>query len=330
MNYSGNDTKFQLGVEGTFGTSTTPTLQLEYLSTSLKETHSVKESDALVGGVTTPYYNVLGSKVEGDVVFEVHPDKMGEILACTLGAEGAVVNGTDFKTHSFTPVKGGTSLKSLTAVVDKKADVFGFLGLKIDSLHLECDPSSTLQGTISFIGREEKTDPTLAALTPSVNIPYSFKDLKVYTGVAGTEASTALLGVTKMAFDYKNNLEADLFIADGSGLMTEFDYQKREITSDLDVMYDAVTNSLREAYYKPGLPFALKFEFTHPVKVTGAATQQYAFKIIMNNVIMTEAPNDVGGPERLKMSLKIKALESGDDPAVEMKLINDEADKYLA
>lgn len=330
-NYSGNDTKFQLGIASTYGTAATPTVQLEYLSTTLKEGHTVKQSEALVGGVTSPYFRILGSKVEGDVVFEVHPDKLGEVLACSLGAEAAVTSGTDYETHTFTPVKGGTSLKSMSAVVDKKADIFGFDGLKVDSLHLECDPSSVLQATMSFIGKLEATDPSLVAdLDASSFVPYAFNDLTVFVGAAGTEAATPLLEVTKMAFDYKNNLENDLYVADGTGHMAEIDYQKRDITADIDVLYDATTNTLRETYFKPGTLMSLKFVFTHPEKVTGAASQKYSFSISMKNVIMTEAPNDVGGPDRMKMSLKLVALERGTDPAVEIKTIDNKATKYLA
>ena len=136
-NFSGNDVTFQLGLESTYGTPATPDVQLEFLSESLHQTNNNVESEALVGAVTTPYFNIIGTKVEGDVSYEVHPDKIGELLYAALGVEGdATEIITDAYSHAFTPVKGGTSLPSITVVVDKKADEFTYAGLKIDTLTL--------------------------------------------------------------------------------------------------------------------------------------------------------------------------------------------------
>ena len=325
-NFSGNDARLQIGKEATYGTAATPAVQLEFLNTSLNQTNTPVESEALVGAVTTPYYSIVGSKVEGDVAIEVHPDNIGLIIGSALGSEKAVVGTTSY-THEFTPVKGGGSLPSVTVVVDKKADVFTYSGLKVDTFTLETDPSSLLTSTISFIGQKEQLTGTIQELSASELDPYNFNHMKICFGTAGAEATTVIDQAVNFSFTYANNLENDLFVADGTQYMAEIDYQKRDITFDIETLYDSDTNTYRENNYKTGAKMSVKVEFTHNSEVVSGT--KYKLVLDMPNCVITEAPNDVSGPERLRIPLSFRALEVGSAPAITIKTIDAEADKYI-
>ncbi len=309
-NYSGVDTQFQIGLEVTYGTAATASEMLEILNESLHQVNTPVESEALVGAVTTPYYSVIGKKVEGDASIEVHPgDALGILLGATLGTEvDAAVDGDAYK-HVFTPIYGGDSLPSVTAIVDKKADVFTYTGLKIDSLTLECDPGSLLTSTVSFIGQQELLSGSLATLTPSALTPYDFNDMKIYFGTAGSVATTNISQATTFSFTYANNLENDLYVADGNDYMAEIDYQKRDITFDIETLYDTATNAYREANYKDGSKLSVQVEFTH--KSNAATGKPYKIVIDFPNAVITEAPNDISGGERLRIPMSFRALQVG-------------------
>jgi len=330
-NYSGNDTQFQIGLEGSYGTAATPTVLLEFLNDSLHQVNTPVESEALVGAVTTPYYNVVGKKVEGDVSIEVHPDKIGLLIGAALGTEAdaaLVSTKTTTYDHAFTPIKGGDSLPSLTAVVDKKADEFTYAGLKVDSFTLECDPSSLLTSTFSFIGQKEVLTGSVQTLAASTLNPWDFNDMAIYLGTAGSEAATNMATAKSFAFTYANNLENDLFVADGTEYMAEIDYQKRDITFDIEALYDDASNTSRETYYKTGDKLSAKIVFTHKTATeTGA---YYTLTLDMRNVVITEAPNDIAGPERLTIPLSFRALEVGSDAAITITLRDKEDGEYLS
>lgn len=341
MNNSGNDTKFQIGLESTYGgpidSAVVPTVQLEMLSESLGEQHISVSSDALVGAVTSPFYKTVGKKVEGDLSLEVHPDKIGLLLYAALGVEAAVsdtVEATIAYTHTFTPVKGGGSLPSLTAVVDKKSDVFTYKGLKVDSFSLETDPGSLLTSTFTFRGKEETLDGEIVeALEVSELQPLDFNTLTFYVGTAGSEAATKVEYVTSFNYNYSNNLENDLFTANGEITMDEIDYQRRDITLDFEALYNAESNTFRENYFKTGNKLSIKAVFESDDAIEGSTadpTNKHSLIIDIRNFVVTEAPNAISGPERLRIPVSGMALEVGSDPAVSIKLINDRATKYSA
>jgi len=329
-NFSGNTSKFQIGLEGTYGISNVPDVQLEFLSESLHQTNTNVESDALVGAVTTPFFNIIGSKVEGDVSLEVHPDKLGEILVAALGTESdaTLTSGASSSyDHKFTAVRGNGSLPSLSATVDKKADVFTYTGLKIDSMSLETDPGSLLTSSVTLVGQQEKTnDQDVQDLTVSALNPFDFNDMRIYFGAAGGQATVLIDEATSMSFNYANNLENDLYVADGNQYMAEIDYQKRDITFDIEALYNDASNTYRENNYKTGDKLAVRIEFTHPKEIESG--YNYKLTIDMPNTVITEAPNDISGAERLRIPLSFRALEANGDEPITITLVDDLDAKY--
>lgn len=331
-NNSGNDTRFQIGLESEYASAATPTKQLEMLNESLGEVHNNVVSDALVGAVTSSSFTIVGKKVEGDLSMEVHPDNIGLLMYAALGVEAepddTVEAGTVYQ-HAFTPVSGGDNLPSLTAVVDKKSDVFVYKGLKIDSITLESDPTSLLTSSISFIGNEEEAGGSLESLSKSAFLPYNFNSMALYVGDAGSEADTLVEYATSFSFNYSNNLENDLFTANGKLTMAEIDYQRREITIDFEALYNSESNTFREDFYKTGDELSIKVEFTSAEDVDGTAeSNKHKLIVDVRNFVITEAPNSIDGPERLRIPLTGQALEKGSEPAVTVIIQDGQSSKY--
>ncbi len=131
-----------------------------------------------------------------------------------------------------------------------------------------------------------------------------------------------------MSFSYSNNLETDLFTADGNDYMAEIDYQKRDITFDVETLYNDSTNTYREDNYKTGAKMSARIEFTHPSEIVSG--ENYKIIIDMLNVVITEAPNDIGGPDRLRIPLSFRALEVGTDAAITIQINDDNSTKFSA
>ena len=152
--------------------------------------------------------------------------------------------------------------------------------------------------------------------------------MKIYFGIAGSVAATNIDEATSLSFNYGNNLENDLFVANGLKTMAEIDYQKRDITFDIETLYNTATNAYRENNYKTGDKMSVRIEFTHDTEVyTGFP---YKMVIDMVNCVITEAPNDISGPERLRIPLSFRALEVGSDEAITITVQDGLATKYSA
>jgi len=152
--------------------------------------------------------------------------------------------------------------------------------------------------------------------------------MKIYFGTANATAATNIDQAVSLSFNYANNLENDLFLADGTDFMAEIDYQKRDITFDIETLYDADTNTYREANYKTGAKLSVKIEFTHDQEVVTGT--KYKLTLDMKNCVITEAPNDISGSERLRIPLSFRALEVGSTPAITVTVVNAEDAEYIS
>jgi hypothetical protein len=84
---TGKGGSLQIGIESVWGTSVTPTVQMDLKSESLKDILNLKEQDTLVGRRAVGAMDVMNEKVTGDISIIVKPDNIGEILYCTAGVQ---------------------------------------------------------------------------------------------------------------------------------------------------------------------------------------------------------------------------------------------------
>ncbi|MHA1661870.1 MAG: phage tail tube protein [Candidatus Thorarchaeota archaeon] len=88
---SGQDAALQIGLETTWGTAVTPTLQFDFTSESLNYMVDRVAEDALVGRKTTGRMDLMKVHTEGDFSGIVKPDNIGLLLGATTGEEAAAV-----------------------------------------------------------------------------------------------------------------------------------------------------------------------------------------------------------------------------------------------
>lgn len=319
---SGQDAKLQIGKETTWGTAVAPTTQVDFTSESLKQVMNYIEEDTLVGARTTPRMDIAGKKVEGDIQMIVKPDNIGLLLKAALGAEAAVVHiASSVYSHQFSLVAGGTSgsLPKITVVVDRKVAVFGYVSCKVDRLDLEAKVKDYLRATFALRGHSEQAD-ALEALTGSAKRAFQFVDGNIT--VDGAEYDD----VTNVKVSVNNNLEDDLFTMSGSTTMQEIEPQGREVTADLEVLYSSTTNTTRTNKYLTGSTVTVVLNFISTEVAAGGV--YYRMQITLNNCYITDASPVVGGRDRIKQNLVVKASEQSSTEPIIVLLINMDPSAY--
>lgn len=322
-NYSGEDTKLQIGKETTWGTAATPTVEIDMISEEFGEEMMVNTEPTLVGKATAGRSDIMGKKVPGGFTMLVKPDNIGLILACALGVEADsshVASGV--YDHAFSLITGSSAtLPFFTAVVDKKTGAKGFVSNKINSLAFECPSNDYLTAKVASIGRAEASD-SLESLTLSSLRAFNFNDMTV-------EVDDAILNeVLSCTITLNNNLEDDLFVADGSEYMIEIDRQRREVTVEMEVLWNSDIDTIRTNHYKAGDPVKLEIIFTGDTAATG---YYYTLTFLLNNAYITADPiAKISGPERMRTTLSFRAAAIGTDEPFTAVLRNLTAAKATA
>jgi len=327
---SGIDSSLQLGLGDTWGTAQTPTIQLSFTSEDIKYIPNYIEEDALVGNKTSGRMDVSGVKVEGSINYLVKPDNIGYVLGLVLGEEGDTPGDTSGDsvgdsgyTHAFTPIQGGTdsSLKDATIKVDRKVDTFGYTSCKFDTFSLSASLNDYLRASCSVRGYNEVVGDTLEDLNYS-----TLQALRFNFGKIKVDGDT-WIDVQSFTFNYSNNLENDLWVMNGDSCMREIEPQKREITCDLETLYSTTTNTARTNKFKTGSTAALIITFESVDEI--ASGLPYKMQISMPLCYITDASPVVGGPERIKQNLVVKATENNSNEAVTITIWDAKSDVYV-
>ncbi len=321
---SGNQAKLQVGAQSNFSTAVAPTVAIPFTSENLKYVPNYLESDALVGNRMTNRMDVSAIHVEGDFSMIVDPDSIGLLLAAVMGAEAspAAVDSSAVYDHVFTPISAvvGSSLPELTIVVDRNVAAFGYIGCKIDKMTLSAKSKDYLRATFSVRGYDEQSD-TAESLSVSTKRPFQFVDGNIT--VDGSEYDE----VINVDMDFINNLETDLFTMNGSNKQIEFEPQQRECTLRLETLYSSTTNTTRTNKFKAGDTAAIVLTFTSSEEVlTG---KYYTLTLTLPLCYITDAAPAVGGPERIKQTLEVKASESSSQPGITITLRDGQSTKFI-
>jgi hypothetical protein len=314
MNFSGEDTKLQIGLESTWGTAVPPTVEIDMIEEEFGGEIIENTEPTLVGKATAGRTDVMGNKVPGGFTMLVKPDNIGLLLACALGTEAAPagVGGTStVYDHAFTLITGSaTTLPFFTAVVDKKADVRGYISNKIQQLTFNLANNDYLQAQVSSVGRQEAAD-ALESLTLSTLRAFNFNDLTVeIDDVVVDEITSANLTIN-------NNLEDDLFVADGSSYMIEVDRQRREVTVEMEALYNSDIESLRTTNYLTATAVKLEIILTGDV---ANESENYQLSFELPNAYFTALKPMVSGPERMRVPLTLRAAAIGADEPITVTL----------
>jgi hypothetical protein len=319
----GSGSKLQLGLESTWGTKVTPTVNIGYTSESMKFIPNYKQEDTLVGAKTTGRMDLFGKKVEGDINLIVHPDTIGWLLWEHFGAEGNATASGSAYTHAFTHVAAGasTSLPNFTMVIDRIVSAYAFVSCKSDQMKLSAKVNDYLRATFTLRGYSEASS-AIVTLTDSTT-----KGIKFSHG-AVTVAGSAYAEITSFDLADNNNLENDLYVMNGSSYMIEIEPGERQTTGQMEVLYSSTTEGTRSAYFVTGTPCSVVVTFTSDEMAGG--TDAYKLTITMPNCYITDASPNVGGPERLKQSLSFTAAYLSSTEAITVTVQDARSTKYSA
>lgn len=330
---TGQGTSLQIGQETTWGTATPVTMAANYLQETLKLNVERKEEDTLVGGKTSRDMDIMKFGVDGDFSVLAKPQNIGLLIGLALGAETTAVQLTDDGTesgipidvwkHVFTMVETGidSTLPSFTAVVNRHVAAKAYTGLKVESLKIEAKAGDYVRITMSVKGKAEQA----GIIDRTLSIP----DIKAFRFAGGscTFDGVEFGDATGFTIEIKNTLdEGDQTL--GSGYYgTENEPQGREVSISVETSYNAKTETVREQKYKTENNVDVKLKFVSPSEVIDDIN--YELGIDLPKVAVTECSPNVGGKEKITLTINGKALEGPDTEAVTVTLIDGLDTKYL-
>jgi hypothetical protein len=226
--------------------------------------------------------------------------------------------------HAFSLIAGGSaySLPKATLVVDRKIDTYDYVGSKVNSFSLEADVNDYLRATFGTLGYDEVKNVELASLTAS-----TLKALQFKHGTITVDGDT-YSDITSFSFELLNNLEDDLFTMGSGDNMAEIEPQAREITASMEVLFSSTTESTRENKFKAGATAEVVATFTSDEDIL--TDKPYLLKVEMPLFYITEASPNVGGPERITMTLEGTATENASNEAITITLRDGQETKYIS
>jgi len=327
-NINGVGTSLGIGKEASWGTINTAeeaTKLLNFLSESMKLSVERKEEDTLLASTSSGAQDIQGHKVAGDFSVICKPDELGYLFAWAMGSE--TVGSTDdayatgSRKHTFIPCSATETLPSCTLHVDRKTAMKSYTGCKVSSLKLDAKSGDYLRATVSVKGKQEGTGAFETGLTSS-----QLKAFKFLNGTCSIDGS-ANTNITGIMLSYDNKLD-DGDITLGSGLYaTEPEHSLRDIQVTLDTFYDSAAEGYREDNFKIGATASIVFTFISPSEI--ASGKPYKFTVTIPNVDITAADANIGGRDKLKVSLVGKALAIGSTSPITIEYWDVETDEYM-
>jgi hypothetical protein len=323
---SGNSVKVQVGIEGgsTYGTLATMQRQIKIASEDFKYTPSKKQEGVLTGLIGAAAFQTMGIRTENSLSFLARPDDLGIFLKALLGVE-SVATASGVTTHTFTPIGNGLAdyLPSLSFLVDKKANIFGYTGCKVNGLSFSTAAEDFLNVDADIFGKDELTGQTL-------NTSVSSSPLKafVFNGGSVRLGGAIMADITSISFNYTNNLENTLQTTSTGLYYKEPQPNLREITCDLEMLYSSEAEAFRNSFFKTDDIVSLELTFTSSEIISG--TTPYSLVITIPATQVIECSNAVGDANGVKQSASLTGIDNGTNPLCTWVLKNAHSGSYTA
>lgn len=314
---NGNSVIAQIGEETTYGTGVTPTKQFKISSESLKPVYNKIDEGLATGGRGSGLQATMGIGIEGAMSTLFRAD-MGYLLKGALGVETVAAAGDSevAKKHTYTCIASGETnhLPSFSAVVDRKVGKFRYTGLKFNNLTLSASSGDYLKCDFDLVGKNEETNATVPALTPSTLKAFKFAQGKVYSG------DTEIADVTSMSVSIANNLDYQTQTTATGDYYKEPEVGTRNITCELEAIYGAGVEALRNTYYKSDATLSVKLEF---ISDEEADTDiPYSLTITLPCCQMSDATANMGGLDTLRQTMSLNVVDNLTDELIVAELIN--------
>jgi len=303
---NGNSGKVQFGLESSYGTNASMTNQVAIKSESLKYEPNKKNEGLLTGGKTGGKVFTMSKAASGNISTTVRPDELGYFLGLAFGVEDQTPNLVNTSTgaydHTFTPTDA--ELPSATISVDRVAAVFDYPGAVINTLAFSASPEDYLNLEIGLLCKTEEVG---SALTPISLSP--LQPLRFYHGAVKIEGAE-VADVTSVKFNYDNKIEK-LFTTATGAYMRQPEVGARECKVDLEVLYSADSEAYRTDYFLDDSDFSLELTWTSDEEIETGFPYKLTITIPVCQ-IQENTPAQLSGPEIMKQSLSIIAVDPGD------------------
>ena len=151
----------------------------------------------------------------------------------------------------------------------------------------------------------------------------SFKFRHGKVKLAGTEVAD----ITNINFTYNNNLDAETQTTSTGLYFKEPEPGKREITTELEMLYTAGTEAYRASYYKTDAQVGIELEFISD-ETFGESDTPYSLKIIIPCNQCTDASANMTGADSTKQTMNFEAVDNLTDELITVELVNDKSVAY--
>lgn len=321
----GINKKLQIGNETEYGTLVPMTENLNYLNESIKLEVEKGSEESLIAGKAISGVDVLAYKVSGSVELNLKPENAGRVLARALGKEptnpALKADTTGVYEHTLVGVKAGEVLPSFDITVDRGIAIKAYTGLVVESISFKVGAKETVKLTLNVKGKAEVP----GTLNNALEIP----ELSAFRFVGGkvTVDGTNYGKVTSLTWDYNNGLD-DGFYTISSGMYAEKpEHSLKTSEISFEAEYDNSSEALRENKYIAGNYASIEFEFESKALIE--IGEPYKIKVTMPKVSISEASVNVGGKDRIMISVKGVATENGGVEPTTVVVTDDVATKYF-
>ena len=302
--------------ESQYGTAATLDRWLPYQgSPSVDWTPNDQESDAIYPGpvaMDSGSYRPTEAAV-GSIDFETKAKGFGRFHKAAFGNAVVTLVSAGLYQHNFT-LSDGPYLDALTMqlarlMTDGTFDTHTYIGCVINTIEWKMDNQGTLTETIEFDGRTMST--VIAIGTPTVIYPnrFPFAGFSVSTGVV-TEPTTILLGgcatpisgIKSWSLKIDNNIQADDYRGDGTGLKAQPPIQQRKITGTMEADNTPTIAALR-TNWKANTGIAFNWNFIN-------GTDQMNFLAPYCRLTSPPTPNADGQFPTVTLAYEVRKLST--------------------
>jgi hypothetical protein len=305
-------------METTYATLPAMQRQIKIASEDFKYTPSKKQEGVLTGSIGAAPFQTMGIRTENNLSLLARPDDVGLFLKAVLGDEDVVeeVANEEYR-HVFTPEMAGLNdkLPSLSFMVDKKTTVFTYSGCKVNTLSFSTAAEDYLNLELEMFGYDEGTGGTMnTTLTPSPLKAFTFSGGKVYFN------DVEMADVTSISFSYNNNLENTIQTTSTGLHYLEPNPNLRDITFELEMIYAAAAEQLRQDYFKTDDMLSVKLEFTSIEKMS--TNNPYTLTIEVPAAQITECSNAVSDANGIRQTASLTTVDNNVDELITVTLVN--------
>jgi hypothetical protein len=280
--------------------------QVRFSSVSIDYVPNKAQEPVLTGNIGQSRYDTMGVHTEGSISTLARPDDLGFFLLMALGSETLA----DEDQHTFTPNK--TELPSFTLKLDKGAGVYTYPGCMINQLSFSAQPEDYLSLDLDIVGYDETfLTGTLAAIAPSVQKAFKFNQGKVKF------ANTEIADITSISLSYNNNIENTIQTTSTGTHYKKGTPNTREISMDLECLYSAESETMRQTYFKTDAMFSVQLNFLSD------EGDPYRLEITVPNCQITSCSVPISDGNAVKQSMNLAAIDIGSGNLISVLLEND-------